>query len=745
MKRRLLAALIALMLALGCAAAYAEETEETEPIDVSITVLSAEALPMPGIEVTLRNELGETVDTLTTNEEGVVSFLQLADGLYSVKAYDPSDGYSTNELFAVPDTVELSLTLRKLVPGSKIAVGNVTKVNGYFFTEMWGNNTSDIDVRAMLYGYQTVAWTNNLKAELDTSVVQLDFTAEVANGDKTFTMTVQDGLAYSDGTPIDARDYVFSVLLQSCPEVIANGAMAYGYSHIVGFEDYNTGASEVFSGVRLLSDTQFSITVSGDYLPYFYELVYLNIQPYPISVIAPGCEVADEGEGVMIRSILDEDGNPRGEFTADMLEITILDPDEGYLNYPSVVSGPYQLVSYDKDSGIVEFVANPYYKGNYEGQRPLIEFVTLKPIDKTNMLDMLDARDIDIINKLTDVEVIESATALRDEVGITLTTYLRSGQSFIGLACEQGPTAYENVRKAMYHCLDQQLFTTEYTGTYGLPVYSNYGLGQWMATGYINTMQDEVTTYDFDVEEAKKLLDADGWTYNEKGEKFVEGTDTVRCRKLSKKEADEYNAFENPIVKAITVGDDMYMPLELVYANIPESGLCALVNRMFIPNLESVGFRVIPKDIGFTDMLRCYYRQDSRTFNTFALASNFTFVYDPYFEFSDSPNHQGTLNRSGISDKKLSDLAKKLRETPPDNDEMFIERWLELMVRYSDVLPTLPIYSNMYIDIAAPDVQGYEPNNTWSWPVAILYVYYGEPEPLTPDANVGEEGTLIFE
>ena len=33
-----------------------------------------------------------------------------------------------------------------------LTVGNPTPMRGEFFTEMWGNATSDIDVRALLHG-----------------------------------------------------------------------------------------------------------------------------------------------------------------------------------------------------------------------------------------------------------------------------------------------------------------------------------------------------------------------------------------------------------------------------------------------------------------------------------------------------------------------------------------------------------------------------------------------------------------
>ena len=43
-----------------------------------------------------------------------------------------------------------------------LTVCNSTKVNGAFFSRQFGNNTSDIDVRAMLHGYNPIVWDTQL-------------------------------------------------------------------------------------------------------------------------------------------------------------------------------------------------------------------------------------------------------------------------------------------------------------------------------------------------------------------------------------------------------------------------------------------------------------------------------------------------------------------------------------------------------------------------------------------------------
>ena len=54
-----------------------------------------------------------------------------------------------------------------------ITVGNTTNLKGDFFTNMWGNTTSDIDVRLLLHGYNLVRWDgSNGMFTVDPSVVE---------------------------------------------------------------------------------------------------------------------------------------------------------------------------------------------------------------------------------------------------------------------------------------------------------------------------------------------------------------------------------------------------------------------------------------------------------------------------------------------------------------------------------------------------------------------------------------------
>ena len=699
----------------GVGMAVAEEESVTWTL--SILVRDVNGQPLHGAEITVKDITGELVYSGVSDASGQVE-TSVAMGTYAVRATDPQTGYSAQETMDMLGDTEMEIVIRTLVPGSKITVGSVTKVAGQFSTDMFGNNTSDIDIRALLHGYSTVAYTDDASYTLDETVAQVDVATEDDFGNKVYVFHVNDGLTYNDGTPITAKDYAFSVLLQSAPQMAELGASTSGYWHIQGYDQYASGERNYLSGVRLLDDMTFSLTIRANALPYYYELTYVNVTPYPISVIAPGCTVEDDGDGAYID----------GEFTAAVLEKTKLDPETGYCSHPMVTSGPYQLESYNGETGEVVLKANTRYVGNYAGQRPLIETVVLRETTNAQALAELADGTLDIVNKISDSQVIAEGVAQLSQGTLQASNYLRSGLGFLALACEQGPTSQENIRKAISYCLDQDAFVTAFTGTYGQPVYSWYGLGQWMASEYVSTAGEDLNTYEMNLDTATTLVERAGYVYNAEGDAFREGEDTVRYRLLRGTALNEYNALEDPVVEAVQVGNKNLLPLEIKFARVENNRMCDLVVEQLVPNLEAIGFKVEVVDLSFEDMLAQYYREVPRECNMFALATNFTHVFDPIYTWDGEAQYQGYLNTTGIDSARLARQAARLRGTTPGDTERYLQRWQQLMTIFNDELPAIPLYSNMYFDFYANRVQNYAANAHWSWSAAILYTWVAEPE-----------------
>ena len=192
---------------------------------------------------------------------------------------------------------------------------------------MWGNASSDRDIRTLIHGYNLVEWDMENGVFIpDASVVSGVTVDTEANGDITFIIALYDDLFYSNGKAVTAWDYAFSMLLNIAPEMKELGAAVLTPEYIAGYSDYISGKAEQLKGIRVISDHLLHITISSAYLPFFYELGLLDCVPYPASEIAPGVKVADNGNGVYLTN--EDEANAEPAFTAELLKQTWPKEDE---------------------------------------------------------------------------------------------------------------------------------------------------------------------------------------------------------------------------------------------------------------------------------------------------------------------------------------------------------------------------------------------------------------------------------
>jgi len=211
----------------------------------------------------------------------LVPFASLAETV--IGAADPTTDVETDEL--LEEYPPLTYDYEELT------VGNTMATSGKFFTAMWGNNTSDNDVRDLLHAYNLVVWNAEYGGfELDPSIVSGVVVTANEEGDHIYNIFLYDDLYYSDGTQITAWDYAFSYLLRIAPQIAELGGNPVQADYLLGYQDYITGEAPYLAGVRVVDNFQMLITISHEYLPFFFELALLDCNPYPISVIAPGSQ-----------------------------------------------------------------------------------------------------------------------------------------------------------------------------------------------------------------------------------------------------------------------------------------------------------------------------------------------------------------------------------------------------------------------------------------------------------------------
>ena len=79
-----------------------------------------------------------------------------------------------------------------------------------------------------------------------------------------------------------------------------------------------------------------------------------------------------------------------------------------------------------------------------------------------------------------------------------------------------------------------------------------------------------------------------------------------------------------------------------------------------------------------------------------------------------------TVNRTGIRDKKLAQLAVDMRKTEPGDVLSYCQKWVAFQEHWTEVLPAIPVYSNVYFDFYTTRLQNYRVTENQTWTQAIV-------------------------
>ncbi len=616
-----------------------------------------------------------------------------------------------------------------------LTVGNPTPVRGRFFTSAWGGTTTDIDVRELLHGYCLVLWDGGAgMTRFDTSVVSGAVVQDDAQGNRTYYLLLCDDLFYSDGSPITAWDYAFSLLLQMDPVVAQVDGRPLDVSWLLGSEEYLSGKAPALAGLRVTGDYSLRITVKAEALPYFYELSRFFIKPFPRSVIAPGCEVRDDGEGAYLTPGL----------SAEVLEKTILDPEEGYLTHPRVVSGPYTLVSFDGKESV--FRANEWYKGNEKGQKPQIKSLRFILARNDDMIQRLGAGQFGLLNKVTFASALLQGIRLDENTGhpYSWTSYPRVGLTLVWFQENSKRVQEKAVRQAIAWCLDREGFVADYVGPFGMVMDGFYGLGQWMyglangtvtyepdlgenptpeeTAAYEKTLADleeitldGLTLYSLDVEKAIKLLNDAGWTLGPDGAPYDPARHACRSKRVN--------------------GE--LVSLDLILDLTESEQAQAAMEENFLPYLAEAGIRVTLRRRNMEDMEIMYVKDDREAPDLLYLGEDFSVTFDPDIFLPGEEDNEINALRA-----QVRAMAQEMTHTEPGDVVCFMRKWTALQERITRDLPLIPVYSNVYFDCYTRSLYDYYIVQAVTWAGAVVPAYLAEPEKLDADWDAAIEERL---
>ena len=595
---------------------------------------------------------------------------------------DASSAAASSEADASDESV------RPTEPTGQLVIGALTDLESDFYDASFNNSATNHKLYDLLHGYGTVVSDVDGAFVYDPTVVKSHEEVENEDGTKTYTVTINDGLVWSDGTPITAKDYVFQLLLESSPEM--NQVDGYpsqaGYS-LVGYDAYFAGETENFAGVHLVDDMTYSVTVKAEELPYHYDITYASAAPRPMHVIAPDCDIVDSAEGASIS----------GEFTADLLLKTINDPDTGYRYNPSVVCGPYMFESYDTASRQGTVVVNPNYAGDYRGVKPVIEKIIIKTVKSDTMINELASGSVDLLFQCSGADTINGGLDLVDQGKAEKNTFFRNGYGKIQFDCSQFPTDSQNVRQAIAYCLDRGEFARQYSGGYAAVVHSYYGLAQWEYQESKTWIDENLETYEKNIDKAKELLEADGWNKNADGSDYS-GTGT-RYKEV----------------------DGELKPLVIEWANTDGNPVSELLATMLPEAMTEAGMELKATTMDFPTLSACISHSGDKIYNMYNLATGFALASSPWYYYSTDPVWmQGGYNSNWIVDKDLEAAAYALKPIAYDDDAAWLPAWQNFMKVWNEKMPDVPLYSDEYYDFYSTRLKGWSSSSVWEWSRAVL-------------------------
>ena len=395
------------------------------------------------------------------------------------------------------------------------------------------------------------------------------------------------------------------------------------------------------------------------------------------------------------------------------------------MTHPAVVSGPYTLAAYDAEHGTVTLDVNPCYKGNRNGNTPRISHLVMTTVTSEEAVSMLKSGALDMVSRLSNAEAVRSGLELSRDVLFNSKNYTRSGLAMISFCAEQPTVSEVAVRGAIAHCLDKNAVIKAYVGNYGIAVNGYYGLGQWqyqLASGMMAPDEDVtakqqkawdalsldgLTDWDFDTEAAAAELEAAGWKLNDQG------------------------------IRSKVLGDGTEVTLDLTLICYNGSGIAAVLQEHFATYLAEVGIRLQIEGVSAAELLQRYYRQQDRACDMIYVGTNFGEIFDPSATYSMAAANQGVQNTTGLLDAKLYQLAEDMRMTSATNLLGYMQRWVAFQEYWTEVLPAIPVYSNVYFDIYTSRLHDYEPTDYRTFAEALVDAYLSD--------YTDEEAELLLE
>lgn len=614
----------------------------------------------------------------------------------------------------------------------QVVIGTSTEASGdWAYSAFVRNpNATDKAVMTLTDDMTTVDSDQHGDYGINKTVVKSYERIEEENGNVTFKFVINDGLKFNNGEAVTAQNFVAWTMFVTSPAGKEMGVVSATYNMLPGGLAYRNGETNVLSAVRLYDEKTFSITIAKtgedgetSYLPYYYDITYAAMQAVNLTYwFGEGWSVKDDGEGVYF---VNADGK---EFTAETVGETVTAG--RFATGNRVTAGPYNLVSFDQSSREIVLEVNENYNGNFEGQKPGIQKLVIVKTSEDTVMDMITTGQIQIYSQIADGSEVNAVMDLIEAGTIDSSTsqYDRAGYGYFGFACDLGPTQFTEFRQAIAYLLDRVEFAQTFCKGWGSVVHGPYCTAFTMTAK--TDIEKKINHYDYNPEKAVELLKQAGFVYNADGSDYVDGSGEVRYAKVTEEQAKYYDSFNK-----VLADGTILMPATINWASSEGNAVSALLSTMLANSeaTKAAGVSIVKTEMTFPELLNYMYRQDSYglggdysmpTYNMFNLATGYNDgVYDESYNWTTDPEYieQG-YNVQHLYDEQLDKLSMDMvYGVEPSDEATYLDLWEKYIIRWNELLPMVPLYSNIYVTVYPNTIDNYAEDSFWGFERAILY------------------------
>lgn len=614
----------------------------------------------------------------------------------------------------------------------QVVIGTSTEASGdWAYSAFVRNpNATDKAVMTLTDDMTTVDSDQHGDYGINKTVVKSYERIEEENGNVTYKFVINDGLKFNNGEAVTAQNFVAWTMFVTSPAGKEMGVVSATYNMLPGGLAYRNGETNVLSAVRLYDEKTFSITIAKtgedgetSYLPYYYDITYAAMQAVNLTYwFGEGWSVKDDGEGVYF---VNADGK---EFTAETVGETV--EAARFATGNRVTAGPYNLVSFDQSSREIVLEVNENYNGNFEGQKPGIQKLVIVKTSEDTVMDMITTGQIQIYSQIADGSEVNAVMDLIEAGTIDSSTsqYDRAGYGYFGFACDFGPTQFTEFRQAIAYLLDRVEFAQTFCKGWGSVVHGPYCTAFTMTAK--TDIEKKINHYDYNPEKAVELLKQAGFVYNADGSDYVDGSGEVRYAKVTEEQAKYYESFNK-----VLADGTILMPATVNWASSEGNAVSALLSTMLANSdaTKAAGVSIVKTEMTFPSLLSYMYRQETNgavgdftvpTYNMFNLATGYNGgVYDESYNWTTDPEYieQG-MNVQHLYDKELDKLSMDMvYGVEPDDEATYLDLWEKYIIRWNELLPMVPLYSNIYVTVYPNTIDNYAEDSFWGFERAILY------------------------